>query len=97
VSALDLTGADLIRALGDVTKRPAVDGAVRARAEALAGEIERQAGGAPTTVRVIRRGPSDYAVTVSAPGLFAREFGSLATPPDPLIGNAVERLASGKA
>jgi hypothetical protein len=52
MSALDLTRAGLIRALGGaLAARPAVDAAVRARAEA----------------RVVRRGDGDYAVEAGGP------------------------------
>ena len=96
MSGLDLTGADLIRALGDIARRPAVDAAVRDRAEQLAADVARATGG-PVTARVLRRGDGNYVVDVSGPGLFAREFGSLAAPPDPVVGPAVARLASPKA
>jgi hypothetical protein len=44
-------------------------------------------------VRVERRTPGDYEVVASAPGLFAREFGSLATRPDPVVPPILDRLA----
>jgi hypothetical protein len=82
-----LTSSDLVRALGSLTSRPAVDAALRERAEQLADRIEARAEAAD--VRVVRRGPADYAVEVSAPNLFAREFGSQDAPADPLIGAAI--------
>jgi hypothetical protein len=89
MSALDLTRADLIRALGAVTSRPAIDGAVRRRAEALAERIEA----AGIDARVVRRGPSGYAVEALGPGLFAREFGSRDAPAEPVVGPAIDALA----
>jgi hypothetical protein len=87
MSAIDLTGGDLLRALANVAARPAVDAAVRQRADAVAEEIEARANGAgigpATVVRVLREGPGDYAVTVSAPGVFARAFGSADKPAEP--------------
>jgi hypothetical protein len=94
VSTLDLTRADLIRALGRIAERPAVDRAVRARAEALAGAIGEAD---PVVVaRVLSRGPAVHVVAVSGPGLFAREFGALAEPAGPLIGRAIAHAASGE-
>jgi hypothetical protein len=90
MSARDLTRADLVRVLGNIAARPAVDQAVRARADGLAARVTEVDPAA--TVRVIRQGPGDYLVAVSAPGLFAREFGGLDAPADPLIGPAIARL-----
>jgi hypothetical protein len=87
--ALSLTGADLIRALGDAAALISVERAVQSRAEALARDVE----GGDVTARVSRRGPADYTVTVSGPGLSAREFGSRARDAEPVIGPAVGRLA----
>jgi hypothetical protein len=92
MSGRELTSGDLVRALGSLTARPAVDAAVRTRAEMLAERIEARAGGEVADVRVVRRGPAAYAVEVSAPNLFGREFGSLDKPADPLIGAAVAEL-----
>lgn len=88
--ALSLTGADLVRALGDVAASVAVDGAVRARAKDLARALEHDG---DIAAQVGRRGPADYTVTASAPGLFAREFGGRETQADPVIGPAIRRLS----
>ena len=88
----DLTGADLVRALGGLTRRPAVAAALRARAETLAAAIE-DAGG--VTASVAERGAGDFVVTASGPSLFAREFGSLDRPAEPVVAAAVERMREG--
>jgi hypothetical protein len=67
--ALRITGADLVRALGGVT--PAVDEAVRARAEARAAELASDG----ITTRVLKRGKGSYAVEVTGEGLFEQQFG----------------------
>jgi hypothetical protein len=67
-AALRLTGEGIVRALGGAL--PAVDAAARARAEALARELEEEG----REVWVLRRGAGDYAVEAEAP--------SLETPPD---------------
>jgi len=85
---LQLTAADLIRALGKVTALPSVDAAVKRRAEQVALELAR----AGTETNVLKRGDGDYVVTVSGPGAFAREFGSLAAPAEPFVGAAVARV-----
>lgn len=90
--ALDLTQADLLRALRQVASRPAVDRVVRARADEVAAAIEGEGQGA--SARVVRRGAGDYSVVVSAPNLLAREFGGAGVAPDPVIGPAIQRLAS---
>jgi hypothetical protein len=69
-SALSLTGGDLIRALRDAM--PAVDDAVRAKAEARAAEVA----GDGVTTRVLRRGEGAYTVEISGEGVFEREFGT---------------------
>jgi hypothetical protein len=92
MSALDVTQADLLRVLREVASRPAVDRAVRARANEVAAAIEGEGRGA--SARVVRRGVSDYSVVVSAPNLLAREFGDAGGAPDPVIGPAIQRLAS---
>jgi hypothetical protein len=89
MTALDLTRAGLLRALGDLMAHPAIDRAVHQRAETLVAEVEEDA----TNTTVAKRGPGDYVVTVSAPGLFAREFGSLGREAEPLIGTAIDRMA----
>ncbi len=77
MSALDLTRSDLIRALGaTVAARPAVDAAVRARAEAIAARVAA----AGVEARVVRRGQADYAVEATG-RVFARNSG--ATPGEP--------------
>ncbi len=91
MNTLDLTRRDLIRAL-----RPAVDGAVRARAEALARRIEDAAPDVTATTE--GREDGGTVVTVSGPGLFAREFGSIDQAAEPVIGPAVAAEAdAGKA
>lgn len=92
MSTLDLTRADLIRALGRIAGRPAVDRAVRAHAETLAGAIgETDAG---VTAKILPRGLADYVVVASGPNLFAREFGGMTTAAEPLIGRAIDKIAS---
>ena len=87
MSAIELTRAGLIRALeAAVAARPAVDAAVRSRAEALAGRIAE----AGLEARVLRRGPGDYTVEASGPGLFAREFGAHDTAADPVVAPLLE-------
>jgi hypothetical protein len=85
----ELTGAGIIRALGGV--RPAVTRAVAARGDALAAAIAARAPGAKTTVAP--RGAGEVVVTASAPGLFAREFGSRDRAPDPVIGAAIDEMS----
>jgi len=63
--ALSLTMDGLVRALAGFAERPAVDRAVADKAEALARERGPDA-------RVEKRGPGDYAVTISGPNLAAR-------------------------
>ena len=87
-SALALTGSDLIRALGDATALAAVDQAVRARADALAGELA----GATVVTRVLKRGAGDYVVTVAGADVFTREFGSQNAEPAPVIAGAIARV-----
>lgn len=87
MSAIDLTRDGLVRALeAGIAARPAVDRAVRGRADAIADRIAE----AGIDVRVVRRGPADYAVEASGAGLFAREFGSQDGAPDPVIAPLVE-------
>ena len=66
MSALSITGADLVRVLTQAML-PRVDAAVRARAERLA----REAAGDGVVTRVWRRGAGEYAVEVGrgAPSL----------------------------
>ncbi len=82
-----LTGSDLVRALGDAAALPAVDQAVRARADALAAELS----GATVTTRVLRRGSGDYAVTVSGEDVLTREFGAQGTEAVPFVADAIAR------
>jgi hypothetical protein len=87
MSAIDVTRSDLIRALGAmVAARPAVDAAVRAKAEAIAARVTE----AGVEARVVRHVHADYAVEASGAGLFAREFGSIDAPAEPVVGPAVE-------
>ncbi|MCB1487038.1 MAG: hypothetical protein KDJ88_06210 [Bauldia sp.] len=79
--ALDLTRRDLIRAL-----QPAIDGAVARRAEDLARRVVAS-GGVDADVSAPRDGAC--AITVSGPGLFAREFGSIDRAAEPVIAPAV--------
>lgn len=57
--ALSVTGADLIRALRDVM--PAIDDAVRQRAEERAAELAADG----VTTRVLRRGEGAYAIEIA--------------------------------
>lgn len=87
---LELTGRDLVRALTTaIVARPAVDAAVRSRAERTAA----RAAEAGVEARVVRRGHADYTVEASGPGLFAREFGSLDAPAEPLVATMAEAEA----
>jgi hypothetical protein len=81
---LRLTGGDLMRALGGLS--PAVDRAARGQAEEVARLLRAEAGMA---TRVTRRGNGDYVVSIEGQGLFAREFGSLDEPADPVIAQAI--------
>lgn len=87
--ALQRTAADLVRAVGNVAALPAVDAAVRRRAEQVAAELAR----AGTETHVLKRGDGDYLVTASGLGLFAREFGSVGVPATPFVGAAVSGAA----
>lgn len=81
------TRGDLVRALGAfVAARPSVDAAVQAKAEAIAARIEAAA----VEARVVRRGHADHAVEARGAGLFAREFGSVDAPAEPVVGPAAE-------
>jgi hypothetical protein len=96
VSTLDVTRGDLFRALAGLTARPAVDAVLRQRAEALVERIETRAAaaglGEATVVRILRHGPGNYEVAVSAPELFAREFGAHRVAADPLVGAAIDEI-----
>jgi hypothetical protein len=81
----DLTGAGIIRALGGF--RPAVRQALAARAGELAAAIAAREPAASVTA--VERGEGEVVVTASAPGLFAREFGTRDAVADPVIGPAV--------
>jgi hypothetical protein len=85
----DLTGAGIIRALGGF--RPAVRQALAARASTLAATIAAREPGA--TVAATVRGEAEVVVTASAPGLFAREFGTRNAVADPVIGPTVEGMS----
>jgi hypothetical protein len=87
-NALTLTGDDLVRALTAATSAT-VDGAVRRRAEDVARAVEAETG---VAARAIRCGAGDYAVGLEGQGLFAREFGSVDTPAEPVIANAIGRV-----
>lgn len=91
MTARATTGADLVRALRGLSRQPAVRAAVRERAETLAVAIE-EIGGEGVAVTVAERSAGDVIVTASGPGLFAREFGSLAAPAEPVVAPAVERM-----
>ena len=95
MSALALTGADLVRALAGVAARPAVANAVRAKAEELAAAIEATATqtGHPVEVRLIPISSGTIDVAVSAPGLFAREFGARDGSADPVVAPAIAHIA----
>lgn len=64
MSALSITGADLVRVLTEAAA-PRIDDAVRERAERLA----REASGDGVATRVWRRGAGAYVVEVGKPGL----------------------------
>ncbi|MBN8996497.1 MAG: hypothetical protein J0H94_14855 [Rhizobiales bacterium] len=91
MNARELTGAGLVRALRGAAAGPAVARAVAARADTLAAAIAAKHPGA--TVTVTPREAAEAAVMVSAGGLFAREFGSLASAPDPVIGPAIDEVS----
>ena len=88
MTALALTAAGLIRALSVDRLQPKIDEAVRGEADRLATALAR----ADVETRVERRAPGEYAVVLSGPSLFAREFGSLAEPPDRLVAETIRRL-----
>ena len=88
MSALMLTGNDLVRALTSATLA-SVDGAVRRRAEDVVRRIEAETG---VAAEVVRRGAGDYAVTLAGQGLFARAFGSVDRPADPAIAEMIGRM-----
>lgn len=81
------TGADFVRAVGNAAAFPAVDAAIKRRAEQVAAELARDG----TTTRILKRGPGDYVVAASGQGVFAREFGSVDTPAAPFVGTAIAR------
>lgn len=64
MTALDLTGRDLVRVLADAARRPSVDRAVRDRAAALVADMAARGQDA----RLVRLGSADYAVTASRDG-----------------------------
>jgi hypothetical protein len=88
--ALKITGNDLARALARAALSPAVDAAVRTRAETVARDAGAGVDG--VTTRVLRRDTGDYVVSIEGPGLFARAFGSLDAPADPAIADAIAGL-----
>ncbi len=85
--ALRLTGSDLVRALSGMS--PTIDQAARRQAEEVARVMREEAG---VAARVTRRGSGDYVVSVEGPGLFAREFGSVDKPADPVVARAIAGL-----
>jgi hypothetical protein len=85
--ALQLTGADLVRAIGNAAALPAVDAAVARRAAAVAAELAA----AGTGTEVLKHGDSDYVVTVTGADVFAREFGAVGTPGAPFVAAALQR------
>jgi hypothetical protein len=89
VTARDLTGTGIIRALGGF--RPAMRQALAARAGALAAAIAAREPAA--TVTATDRGEAEIVVTASAPGLFAREFGGRDAVADPVIDAAISDIA----
>jgi hypothetical protein len=87
MSAIDITRGDLVRAIGTlVAARPAVDAAVRARAEAIAAGFTAGGGEA----RAVRRGHGDHAVEAGGAGLAGRTFGAIESRPAPVAGRAAE-------
>ena len=93
MNARDLTGAGLIRALGGFRGSAGVTRALAARADQLATAIAAREPGA--TVTVVPRGAGELTINASAPGLFAREFGSMQGAPEPVIGPAIEDVTRG--
>ncbi len=85
-----LTAGDLARALGGAVT-PAVDRAVRRRAEDVARAAQEAAGDGIVT-RISRQESGDYVVSVAGQGLPAREFGALDAPGDAAIADAVAGL-----
>lgn len=72
--------------------RLAREGTRRARRRAGAA-AEALASSLPATVTVaVSRGPTTTSVVVAAPGLAARELGTAATPAEPVVGPALDRL-----
>ncbi len=80
-----LTGSDLVRALGHAVALPAVDDAVRRRAD----EIARTVAGDGLVTRVLRRDAGDYVVSVEGPNLFAREYGAVDRPANPMVADTL--------
>ncbi|HZP20089.1 MAG TPA: hypothetical protein VFB16_07740 [Bauldia sp.] len=96
MSALALTGAGLAAALADIAGRPAVARAVRAKADALAARIAGEAArrGVAVTAETVADGDGAR-VIVAGPDLFAREFGSLGKPANPLVAEAIAAVSAG--
>jgi hypothetical protein len=87
--ALALIGGDIIASLRALVEQPAVDRAVAERAA----DVARALADAGVRAQVVRRGPGDYEVVASTPGLFAREHGSLKEPPRPVVQPALDKIA----
>jgi len=88
MTAYALTAAGLIRALSVGRVQAKIDAAVRAEAERVAAALVRP----DIEARVEQKAPGEYAVVLSGPSLFAREFGSLEEPPERFVAEAIRRL-----
>jgi len=64
MSALDLTGRGLARALARIASGPAIDRAVRERAETRAEDMRGE--GHPASI--VRNGPADYEIVADGEG-----------------------------
>lgn len=78
-------GRDLLRAIGDPAALPAIDEAVRARAEATAAALARDG----VVTRVLRRGAGAYTVEVIGEGVLGRELGDHGRPAEPVVAAAI--------
>jgi len=64
MSALDLTGSGLARALARIASGPAIDRVVRERAETRAENMR----GEGRSVRLVRNDPADYEIVADGEG-----------------------------
>lgn len=93
MNAYVTTFRDLVRALSAAGMRPAVDAAIRDRAERVA----RALAGPDIGTTIERRGPGAFSVKAAGPNLFSREFGSLERPPEQPLARAMRRLTTDRA